>query len=129
METKKRIIDRKLIALLTMFMILIDMFSPLGVIFAETTPPVDGKPYITVKLHSIQDSNTDLDNMDDDTANYYFEYANGYVDNVDESTKHMVTIDLIMSGNLANTSNAFAASMKYDSSILIPGVIEETRKR
>ena len=125
METKEFTKNKKLISLLTIFCIIINLFAPYSVLAAGT--PAAGEPYLEVKLHPIIDISdyADPDDIpwDDDTGNYYFEYYNeanvSTVENPEDGTIHIVTVDVILKGK--NTVNAAGFNISYDTSVLIPG--------
>lgn len=99
METKveKYFTKKRIYALLTIFAIIANLFSPYSVLAAE---PAEEEPYFTLVLDPVQDINvvTDEDDWTDATWTYYFDYNYGQVDTPEECKTHVITMKLIING-------------------------------
>ncbi|MDE5830579.1 MAG: bacterial Ig-like domain-containing protein [Clostridia bacterium] len=122
---ERKVTKKKLTALLTVFVIIANLFAPYSVLAARDP----GEPYIKATLHSIMDLEGDDEWWEDTyTLNYYYDYFNGStisgapypdIDDYKESKVHLVTIDFTLE-NLQKDVNAFSLGLKLDTSVLIP---------
>lgn len=120
-EVRNYMTKKRICALLTVLVLLINMFSPYSVLINKSyaASPTDGEPYFTIKLHQIDDINTvDEDDWSEDTWDYYWDYNYAIVDTPEESTNHFVTIDLIINGG--TNVNTGMISFAFDNTKLIP---------
>ena len=116
-ERKRYFTRKRFFALLTILVMIVNIFSPYSVLI-NTSYAADlqaGEAYFTLKLHEVEDitdPNLSEEDWSEDTMNYYFEYAYGKVDTIEESTTHIVTMDLIIKGS--STSNQAALNIQFD---------------
>lgn len=116
---KTSFFKRKLWALLTIFVIIANMFSPWGPFISEVLAAIgENEPYFLMELEQ-PGAIDDEDNWsDNDWEWYYFEYNDGAVDTPEECTKHFVTVNLKVIGG-ANV-NSYAIKFKFDNTVLMP---------
>ena len=120
----KRFFTRKqIIALIISLIILIESFSPYGILLSEVhaaSPIKENKPYFEIDIHPI-DTSKDYDHWDNDTTYYYYDFDPD-TDTIETySGTRIVTMDIIIkNGTTVTGLNAGNIKLKYDKSILSP---------
>ena len=120
----KRFFTRKqIIALIISLIILIESFSPYGILLSEVhaaSPIEENKPYFEIDIHPI-DTSKDYDHWDNDTTYYYYDFDPD-TDTIETySGTRIVTMDIIIkNGTTVTGLNAGNIKLKYDKSILSP---------
>lgn len=122
-ETKDYFSKRRVCALLTVIILIANMFSPYGVLInpSYASGPADGEPYFILKLHEVEEDITKL--PDDpgewppDSYYFYYDYANGDCDTPEESV-HVITMDLII--KCADNVNQGVICLQIPSSLITP---------
>ena len=126
-EKMKRVIEKvrtskeKICALLTSLVIVLEMFSPYGILIDEVKAAVtDDNPYFKLSIEKI-DASGDPDDWDDATSNYYYDFDSS-TDTVDTySGTRLITLDVLIENCKKFTNlNAENISLIYDSSVLEP---------
>lgn len=120
---------KRICALLTLIIIIANMFSPYGVLFKNRTyakEPAAGEPYFTLTLQAVN-SNPDSDTWDEEDEHsqyYYYDYdpdiyptLEDYIN--DSEARRAVSITLNVSGTAIQGGGA---SLKFNTSKLIPAV-------
>ena len=146
MKTKETYIftNKRKCALLIVIMILINMFSPYGVLVnkVQAAAPAEGEPYYEISMLrpnsdegvienlrniAYEEGDTDAAKAEDSaTYFYYFDYINGNVDSIDEIDQKAVVMQLKIKGS--STVNAGSINIQYDSSKIQPAYDYITRK-
>ena len=120
METKLKVnfTRKQICALLTVIMIIANIFSPYGLLNNNSyaAEPAAGEPYYKLSLRGIVNSD-DPDQWDLETCYYYYDFYRGNVESKEESTTHVVFVDLIMEGT--DTINSGDIYLQYDNSKLL----------
>ena len=120
----KRFFTRKrIIALIISLIILIESFSPYGILLSEVhaaSPIKENKPYFEIDIHPI-DTSKDFKHWDNDTTYYYYDFDPD-TDTIETySGTRIVTMDIIIkNGTTVTGLNAGNIKLKYDKSILSP---------
>ncbi len=120
----KRFFTRKrIIALIISLIILIESFSPYGILLSEVhaaSPIKENKPYFEIDIHPI-DTSKDFKHWDNDTTYYYYDFDPD-TDTIETySGTRIVTMDIIIKNGATVTGlNAGNIKLKYDKSILSP---------
>lgn len=123
---KTEVISKKkrIYALITALIMLLNMFSPYGILIHEVQAAIaNGEPYYELKLLKPGDPNAS--DVDDATYYYYYDYMNFKANTPDEAQTRGVVVQLSLKGN--DKINAGSISLKYDSSKITPSYEKETR--
>ncbi len=135
-EIKNYFTKNRLIAWLTILVIISNLFLPYSVLAAEVenepnaqsdeTGLQPGEAYFVLKLNEVQDPSTNWDDWTIGTKPYYFEYdkeMTGF-DNPEDSTTHAIAVDLLVKGS--STANQAALNLKFDGSKITPSYEESS---
>ena len=135
-EIKNYFTKNRLIAWLTILVIISNLFLPYSVLAAEVenepnaqsdeTGLQPGEAYFVLKLNEVQDPSTNWDDWTIGTKLYYFEYdkeMTGF-DNPEDSTTHAIAVDLLVKGS--STANQAALNLKFDGSKITPSYEESS---
>ena len=114
---------KRIIALIISLIILIESFSPYGILLSEVhaaSPIEENKPYFEIDIHPI-DTSKDYDHWNNDTTYYYYDFDPD-TDTIETySGTRIVTMDIIIkNGTTVTGLNAGNIKLKYDKSILSP---------
>lgn len=130
-EKPKRFFTRKrTLSLLTVIVMIINMFSPYGVLnnTLQAAESSSDEPYFILKIPPIDDIN-EVPNPEDwqyeETWKYYYEFDQERVDTPQESTIHVVTMQLIIRGG--KNVNTGEIQFKFNKEKLIPACEIEKR--
>lgn len=119
---ERKVSKKKLTALLTVLVIIANLFAPYSVL-ADSSNRGSDEPYIELYLHPIQDITKITEaEWNEDTQNYYYDYWNYQpdypdVETIDQSKVHLLTFDLIMKNVVQNVQTT-SLNLKFDNSIL-----------
>ena len=125
MELNEYFSKRRICALITLIIMLLNTFSPYGVLFNKSyaATPEAGKAYF--KMSIMQPGDPDADD-DDGTYYYYFDYINGNVDTPDESQSRAIVINLSIEG--CSSVNAGDINFKWNTDKMVAAqVTKKTR--
>lgn len=127
---ERKVTKKKLTALLTVFVIIANLFAPYSVLAERASD----EPYMEVYMHPVQDISQmpDPSEWSEDTLMYYYDVydclANDNpsydISDVSESKEHLVTFDFMLK-NVEKNVNAYAMNIKFDTSVLEPAFIKE----
>lgn len=127
---ERKVTKKKLTALLTVFVIIANLFAPYSVLAADR---LNDLPYIEASLQQVQEVDPTVQNprptdWNQATKNYYYDYINRkkdsgapypWITTVGDSKVHLITVDFTIK-NVAKNPNALTMALKFDTSILTP---------
>lgn len=124
-KTRYTFTKKRTCALLTVIIMILNMFSPYGVLMhqVQAAEPLAGEPYYELSILKPSTDASYIDTIyspDDDAATfwYYWDYMTGNAASIAESTTRAVVVQLKIKG--CSTVNSGVINLWYDNSMLTP---------
>lgn len=142
-KTRYTFTKKRTCALLTVIIMILNMFSPYGVLMhqVQAAGPAAGEPYYELSILKPSENKAEIDDImtiateeDEDEAKaknpaifyYYFDYVNGYADTLAEVTQRAIVVQLKIKG--CSTVGGGSINLQYNSSKLTPAYEKITKK-